>query len=155
MCFSCWRSINSTRPQIFHFTSCSLTSETLLAHLSSSCWVRGKLSGFSAPLLFPLAVVPTAGPFLLHCFSVAYIMANMLLKRILRVGDSNNPDRYCCYIYFSEYSVFACQRPGAKLIAFTALPLPCKCISITCSSCWNRNEMAKRGKRRQILSETP
>ena len=30
--------------------------------------------------------------FFSHCFSVAYIMASVLLKRILR-GDSNNPDR--------------------------------------------------------------
>lgn len=38
------------------------------------------------------AVLPQPDFFFLHCFSVAYIMASVLLKRILR-GDSNNPDR--------------------------------------------------------------
>lgn len=54
----------------------------------------GGCRGFRAPELIPLLCYhsQTFLFFFSHCFSVAYIMASVLLKRILR-GDSNNPDR--------------------------------------------------------------
>ena len=70
-------------------------------------------------------MLPRPDFFYWHCFSVAYIMASVRLKRILR-GDSNNPDRQCCYISNTKHFIFACQCPGALLIAFTMHPLPCK-----------------------------
>ena len=113
---------------ICHFLPCSLTNTLTLCTFSHYpiWWRRRGCSGFGAPELIPLPCYHSQTFFFSsHCFSVAYIMASVLLKRILR-GDSNNPDRQCCYISISRHSVFACQRPGALLIAFRALPLPCK-----------------------------